>query len=531
MTTTPRTEPGAPPPGPPPLTLYEWFARSADRFGDATALEVGAERLSYRELRRRAEALAARLLAAAGGDRAPRRIGVLADRSVATYVAYLAVARTGAAVVPLNPEFPAARNAAIAAAARLELVVTDASPEAALAGAALGVPLLAADPAEPSPDAGPPPCPATPEDIAYIIFTSGSTGTPKGVPVLHRNLSAYLAHVVPRYGAGPDGRFSHTFDLTFDASVFDLHVAWGSGGALVVPRRSLLMSPVRLVNEHRITHWFSVPSVVSFAERLGILKPGSMPTLRWSLFVGEPLSLTAAEAWQAAAPGSTLENLYGPSEVTVSCTAYRLPHSPRDWPRPANGTVPIGTCHPSLEYLLLGEDGRPGTDGELCLRGPQRFPGYLEPEQNIDRFLSVDDDGTVHTYTGESPLTDRHWYRTGDRVAVQEGCLVHMGRVDHQVKIRGYRIELGEIEAVLRQQAGVRDAVVLAVDGSDGEKELHAVVTGDCRDTEPVYVALGARLPSYMIPRRIAVFDQLPLNVNGKIDRLALADTLRGTRT
>jgi amino acid adenylation domain-containing protein len=514
----------------PPRTLYEWFARSADRFGEHTALEVGAERLSYRELRRRAEALAARLLAAAPG-RPPRRVGLLAGRSVAAYVGYLAVARTGAAVVPLNPDFPAARNAAITAAARLELVVTDPSPGAARAGAELGVPLLAAEPGEqaPTPQADLPPCPATPDDVAYIIFTSGSTGVPKGVPVLHRNLSAYLTYVLPRYQAGPGSRFSHTFDLTFDASVFDLNVAWGSGSALVVPRRSQLMSPVRLVNEHRLTHWFSVPSVISFAERLGTLTPGSMPTLRWSLFVGEPLSLAAAEAWQAAAPDSTLENLYGPTEVTVSCAEYRLPRGPGDRPRTANGTVPIGTGYPSLEYLLLGEDGTPGTDGELCLRGPQRFPGYLEPADNTGRFLTEGEDGTLHRYTGESPLTDRHWYRTGDRVAVQEGYLVHMGRVDHQVKIRGYRVELGEIEALLREQAGVRDAVVLAVDGHDGEKDLHAAVTGSCRDTEPIYAALSARLPSYMIPRRITVFDQLPLNVNGKIDRLALADTLRGT--
>jgi amino acid adenylation domain-containing protein len=515
----------------PPRTLYEWFARSADRFGEHTALEVGTERLSYRELLRQAEVLAARVLAAVPG-RPPRRVGLLAGRSAAAYVGYVAVARTGAAVVPLNPDFPAARNAAIAAAAGLELVVAEPSAANAWTGAGLGVPVLAAEPGEdraPTTRADLPPCPATPDDVAYIIFTSGSTGVPKGVPVLHRNISAYLAHVLPRYEAGPGSRFSHTFDLTFDASVFDLNVAWSCGGTLVVPRRGQLMSPVRLVNDHRLTHWFSVPSVISFAERLGTLTPGSMPTLRWSLFVGEPLSLAAAEAWQAAAPGSTLENLYGPTEVTVSCTAYRLPRSPAGRPRTTNGTVPIGTCHPSLEYLLLDEDGTPGTDGELCLRGPQRFPGYLEPAENTGRFLSVDEDGTLHGYAGESPLTDRHWYRTGDRVAVEGEFLVHMGRVDHQIKIRGYRVELGEIEALLREQAGVREAVVLAVEGHDGEKDLHAAVTGSCRDTGPVYAALGARLPSYMIPRRITVFDQLPLNVNGKIDRLALADTLRNT--
>ncbi|MEO3749320.1 amino acid adenylation domain-containing protein [Streptomyces sp. B6B3] len=512
-----------------PQTLYDWFAGSADRHGDQPALEVGEERLTYRQLRDLAETLAARLVAANGGA-PPRRVGLMAGRSVAAYAGYLAVLRTGAAVVPLNPEFPATRNAAMAAAADLELVLSDAGE----AAPELGVRHLAVEAAELA-AAGPPslpapPCPAGPDDIAYVIFTSGSTGSPKGVPILHRNACAYLRHIVPRYQAGPGSRLSQSFDLTFDGSLYDLFVAWLSGGTLVVPMRSQLMSPVKFVNAHRLTHWFSVPSLVSFAARLGTLRPGVMPTLRWSVFGGEPLTVELAEAWRAAAPESELEILYGPTELTVSCTEYRLPRDPADWPRPANGTVPIGTCYPTLECVVLGEDGRPAADGELCVRGPQRFPGYLVPANNAGRFLSLDANGTARPYTGAEPLTERHWYRTGDRVVVQDGQFVHMGRVDHQVKIRGYRIELGEIEALLREQDGVRDAVVLAVDGRDGEKDLEAAVSGNGCDTEPMYTALSSRLPSYMVPRRITVFDQLPLNANGKIDRRALAGALRSTR-
>lgn len=514
-----------------PQTMYEWFARSADRFGDCTALEVGAEKLTYGELRDLVERLAVRLVAANGGV-APGRVGLLASRSVTAYAGYLAIVRTGAAVVALNPEFPPARNAAIAAAAGVELAVADTSrADASLAGTELGIPLLVAGAEElaalvTEPFAELPPCPATPDDIAYIIFTSGSTGIPKGVPILHRNVCAYLTHVVSRYEAGPGSRLSQTFDLTFDGSVYDLFVAWGSGGTLVVPRRSQLLSPVKFINAQRLTHWFSVPSLVSFAARLGTLAPGSMPTLRWSGFGGEPLTLTQARAWQAAAPASTVVNLYGPTEITVTCTEYQLPRRLADWPRPANGTVPIGTCYASMEFLLLDEDGKPGTDGELCIRGPQRFPGYLEPANNVGRFVSLDNNGAVHSYIGSSPLTDQHWYRTGDRVAVQDGELVHLGRIDHQVKVRGYRIELGEIEARLREQAGVRDAIVVAVEGPDGENDLEAAVSGTGGDTEQLYSALGVRLPTYMIPRRITAFDELPLNRNGKIDRLALAAAL-----
>ncbi|GGW22474.1 amino acid adenylation domain-containing protein [Streptomyces xantholiticus] len=514
-----------------PQTVYGWFARSAAVFGDdCTALEVDDERLSYRELHDLAERIAARLVAA-GGGRAPRRVGLLASRSVTAYAGYLAVLRTGAAVVPLNPEHPPARTARIAETAGLELVLADTSA----VGADPGVPLVVLGPDElTSLAAGPPadlPDPKTdPNDVAYIIFTSGSTGAPKGVPVSHANLCAYLGHVAPRYDIGPGSRLSQTFDLTFDGSVHDLFVAWASGGTLVVPKRSQLLSPVRTVNALGLTHWFSVPSLITFASRLGTLKPGSMPTLRWSVFGGEPLTLAAAEEWQTAAPDSAIEVLYGPTELTISCTAYRLPRRRADWPRTANGTVPIGTGYPTLDILLLDDDGRPADSGELCVRGPQRFPGYLDPANNAGRFLPSDDGAAATRGSAGRPLTDKHWYRTGDRAAMHDGHLVHMGRTDHQVKIRGHRIELGEIEAMLRQQPGVRDAVVVAVQASDGEPELEAAVSGNGCADQQLYSALSERLPPYMLPRRIVTLEQLPLNANGKIDRQALLARLGRSR-
>ncbi|MCL2729334.1 MAG: amino acid adenylation domain-containing protein [Actinomycetia bacterium] len=521
-----------------PQTAYERFAQSAAAYGyDVTALEVGEDRLSYGELRDLAERLAAHLVASAGGT-APRRVGLLAGRSVTAYAGYLAALRLGATVVPLNPEHPVARTGAIASAAQLEVVVADASAETSAETSAdggngdggPGVPVVRFGPEElrvlakePAPELPDPH--VGPDDVAYLIYTSGSTGTPKGVPILHRNISAYLDRFAGRYGIGPGSRLSQTFELTFDGSVHDLFVAWADGGTLVVPMRGQLLSPVRTINNLRLTHWFSVPSLISFASRLGTLTPGSMPTLRWSVFGGEPLTLDAAREWRAAAPGSAIEVLYGPTELTISCTAYRLPDDPADWPRTPNGTAPIGSCHRDLDFVLLDEDGRPGDRGELCIRGPLRFPGYQDPANNAGRFLTPDQEPFA-----DGRLTDRHWYRTGDRVAVQDGGLVHLGRVDHQVKVRGHRIELGEIEAVLRQQSGVRDAVVLALPTEDGEPELHAAVTGDGCDRDRLYAGLTDRLPPYMLPRRIAVLDAFPLNSNGKIDRMELRTALGHSR-
>nr|WP_042179920.1 amino acid adenylation domain-containing protein [Kibdelosporangium sp. MJ126-NF4]ADB02873.1 AzicV [Kibdelosporangium sp. MJ126-NF4]CEL14096.1 non-ribosomal peptide synthetase [Kibdelosporangium sp. MJ126-NF4]CTQ88462.1 non-ribosomal peptide synthetase [Kibdelosporangium sp. MJ126-NF4] len=484
-------------------TMYDWFAASVADGPDRIALEIGQDQVTYRELSDLADHIAGQLVTRIGG--VPRRVGLLAARTALAYAGYLAIQRLGATAIPLNPTFPPARNATIAHLAAMDVALTDQqAPE-------LPVPVVTARQAD-----GPPPAlpasTATAEDIAYILFTSGSTGAPKGVCVAHRNVTAYLSHVIPRYEAGPGARFSQFFELTFDPSVYDMFTAWGSGATLVVPARGELLAPVRFVDRGRVTHWNSVPSVISLAHRMKALKPGSMPTLRWSMFCGEPLTLQQAEAWQAAASGSVVENIYGPTEMTVTCTEYRLPRA--DWPQPPNGTVPIGTPYPGLEHLILD-------DGELCLRGPQRFPGYLDTADNVGRFLTEDRE----IYDGSTELTDAHWYRTGDRVASFAGQLVHIGRIDHQVKIRGYRVELGEIEAVLRRQPGVADAVVLAMPGR-GETELVAAYTGTPQDEEVLLTALSTALPAYMVPRTVTAFDAFPLNQNGKVDRRALTDSL-----
>ncbi|MCP2243433.1 AMP-binding protein [Lentzea aerocolonigenes] len=460
------------------MSMYEWFAGSAARYPDAVALEVDGERLTYAEL----EDLAGRLAATLGSA---RRVGLLAARSVTAYAGYLAVQRIGATVVPLNPSFPPARNETVARAADLDLILTDGEPGTEVA------PVRTPDP----------------DDVCYILFTSGSTGTPKGVPIQHRNVDTYLQHVIGRYGIGVGDRLSQTFDLTFDLSVFDLFAAWGAGATLVVPSRADLMAPTRFVVEQRITHWFSVPSIVSFAMRLRGLAPGSMPDLRWSLFCGEPLTEAQAAAWQAAAPGSVLENLYGPTELTLSCSQFRY-----TGPLGSGESVPIGELYPGVEAIVLDEAGLPAATGELCVRGPQRFPGYLDPADNAGRFVRSDG---VRADTADPEF----FYRTGDRVRWSDHGLVHLGRLDHQVKVRGYRVELGEVEAALRAVPGVRDAVVVAVPGRRGETNLAAACTGEPGDA---LTALRARLPEYMVPETLTVLDTLPLNANGKIDRRAL---------
>ncbi len=490
-------------------SLYQWFAASALHSRDATALEVAGHTLSYRDLDQLAGRLGEELVASCG--EVPKTIGVLGNRTVAAYVGYLAAQRLGRPVIPLNPSFPAEFNKQVVADGGIDAVI------AAQPAPDLDVPVLVADDIllDRCRTGNPPPPAPSGSDVAYVLFTSGSTGAPKGVPIGQANVSAYLDHIVPRYELGPGSRVSQTFDLTFDLSVFDLFAAWGSGGCVVVPGRAELIAPMRFVTEQRITHWFSVPSVVSMARRLGRLSDGGMPALRWSLFCGEPLTIEAASAWQAAAPNSALENLYGPTELTLSCAQYRFPADPRQRPETSNGTVPIGDIHPGHESIVVDENGQAAREGELCVRGPQRFGGYLDPEDNSGRFVEFSGD-RAHPTSGAP--TQRSWFRTGDLVRHTESGLLHLGRLDYQVKVQGYRVELGEIEFAMRTQDGVDDAVVVALTLPGGHVVLAGVYTGPAED-DAILAALRGRLPGHLVPRSVARWAEFPLNPNGKVDR------------
>jgi amino acid adenylation domain-containing protein len=512
--------------------LYDWFRDSVESAGPATALEVTGHVLTYTEVHAAVEAMAGRIVRAAGGR--PSRVGLLTSRSLVSYVGYLAVQRLGASVVPLNLSAPVARNLTITKDAGLDATIVDDTSTKQLPEypQQAGIPLVDLSDGRwrallDRDDTGGVPLPeptAGPQDIAYIIYTSGSTGTPKGVPTTHANVSSLLADVVPRFGFQSDCRVSQTFELFFDGSIVDLFATWGVGATLCVPQHSDVFAPVRFVNEKRLTHWLSVPSIISFARRLRALAPNSMPTLRRAMFGGEPLTVEQVEAWKAAAPNATINNCYGPTELTVICTGYEVPAERADWPATTNRSMPIGAIYPHLDYVLLDEEFRRCDDGELCLRGQQRFPGYLDPSENPGRFVSFD--GTVgRLYDGSEPLTDEHWYRTGDRVRRESGELVHLGRVDDQVKVRGNRVELGEIESVLRRHPAIAEVVVVPLTAADGEVDLHAAYTGDPVD-DADFSHLLEELPVYMRPRGYHHRDSIPLAPNGKVDRKGLTAVL-----
>jgi amino acid adenylation domain-containing protein len=517
--------------------MVSGFLQSAEDFSQRPALEVGGEAYDYAALRDRAASIAATLqLQSPGSD--PPLTAVFAHRTATAFTGLLGTLMRGHGYVPLNRTLPVARTRTMLERAACQAIVCDREssvqlPEllTTMAPVCVLLPdmedvseLRAALPAHRLLAAGdlPPasawvPEPVDPSTIAYLLFTSGSTGMPKGVMVSHSNVLHYVDAMVERYAIDEHDRVSQTHDLTFDVSVFDLFVSWERGACVCVPGQRTMLNPGAYIRDARLTVWFSVPSVAMFMRRLGGLKADAFPSLRWSLFAGEPLPLEVVRAWEQAAPASTIENLYGPTEATVVCVLYKWDPqtSPAECER---GLLPIGRPLSGLRVLIVDEqllEVAPGQVGELLVSGPQVTLGYWrDPERTAEAFVvPPEQDAVVH-------------YRTGDLVRQPRdagGPIAFLGRRDSQIKVRGVRIELGEVESALREASGVDEVVALGWPTTlVGADAVEAFIGADDVDVAAVRAALAERLPVHMVPRRVRALAQMPLNPNGKIDRAAL---------
>lgn len=530
--------------GAPTPALFDGFLRSTAVYPDRPALTVDGATYSYSELRERALAIAATLAAHAPHD--PPLAAVFTERTVTAFGAVLGVLLGGLGYVPLNPTLPPARSRLMLGRSRARAIVVDkrsadqlphileAEHERHLVLApdmrdvrelrrrlsghlVLGM-------ADLEDGAGWTPEVPAADAVAYVLFTSGSTGVPKGVTVAHRNLGGLIADMVGRYALSPGDRVSQTHELTFDVSVWDMFVCWAAGACLCCPTRKQLINPGRFIGEQRITIWFSVPSTAVLMKRLGMLRPGAYPTLRYSLFAGEPLPVAVVRSWLAAAPATVVENLYGPTELTIVCMGYRWQPG-RSEAEAEAGIVPIGEPLAANAPVVVDQrlrEVRPGEVGELLVAGPQVTLGYWDdPARTAQSFIVPPGRHQVH-------------YRTGDRVRLPRpgAPMTYLGRLDHQVKIRGVRVELGEVEAAVREATDV-DAVVaigwpVTETGCDG---IVAFVGASDVDVRAARARLRAQLPAHMVPRRLELLEALPLNASGKFDRRSLVRSLEDERS
>ncbi len=496
--------------------LHQLVADSAQKSPQALAVQDPQSSLTYGALDALANQLAHAL--ASLGVKAGDRVGIWHEKSVEVVAAMQGILRVGAAYVPLDPMSPAARirtivedcamAAVVTTSDRAAQILTDnllSTPVILISGDRPGAILWANLSQQPS-DPFPTP-PRSVDDLAYILYTSGSTGKPKGVMISHQNALAFVEWVTAEMGATAADKFSNHAPYHFDLTVLDLYSAFLVGASMFIIPDGMSYSPPNLVEfifRHRLTIWYSVPTVLTMMmEQGGLLERPDLP-LRVINFAGEPFPVKHLrrlfERWPY--PQVRYLNLYGPTETNV-CTFYEVKTLDPERAKP----VPIGvTCSGDIGWIERsdGTRGGVGDEGELVISGPTVLLGYWGREPH-----------------GGKP------YRTGDLVKqVDEiGNYEYLGRLDHMVKVRGYRVELGDIEATLEQHNAVHEAAVVVVGEGQAAKLVAYLAPKSGEKTPPLLLMkkhCAERLPRYMIVDDVIELSALPRTRNGKVDRLQL---------
>ena len=481
-----------------PVSIPVLFATQVERAPETVALVCRDRSWTYRELDLVTNRIAHLL---AGHGAGPGEVvGLLIPRSGESIIGLLAILKTGAAYLPIDPAHPDER---------IKFMVSDAGPVAALSTADLssrfdGLDLQVTEIDDPLIDGQPSsalPVPH-PDDLAYMTYTSGTTGVPKAVAVTHHNVTQLVDAVRADLPAGPGEVWSQWHSLVFDVSVWEIWGALLHGGRLVVVPESVASSPDDL---HDLLISEKVSVLCQTPSAAGMLSPERLESTTL-IVAGEACPTELVDRW--AASGRTMINAYGPTEATI----YAAMSGPL---RPGSDVAPIGSPVPGAALFVLDKWLRPapeGVVGELYVAGNGVAPGYAHRSGlTASRFLACPFGGP-----------GSRMYRTGDLVQWgEDGQLQYLGRADEQVKIRGYRIELGEIQAALARLDGVEQAVVIAREDRPGDKRLVGYIMGSADPVE-ARTALAERLPAYMVPAAVVVLDTFPLTVNGKLDKRAL---------
>jgi amino acid adenylation domain-containing protein len=507
-----------------PPCIHRLFEIQAERTPDAVAAESEGRSLTYRQLNERANRLARALRDRGVGPDV--LVGVGLARSTDLAVALLAVLKAGGAFVPLDPDYPAERLAAMLEDSRVVVLLTHGSLADRWPAGQAAVIRLDADRAsidrhdDANLDGG-----ATAEDAAYVIYTSGSTGEPRGVVVRHGGLANHNLAVAALFGLAPEDRVLQFSSPSFDICIEELFPTWTRGAAVVFREDGTPLGPTEFsswVERKRITV-LDLPTVYwhAWVEGLAGLHEPLPASVRLVIVGGEKVAARRFADWRAIG-GDRIRwiNTYGPTEATVIATAFESRAE-----RPAGAVPsepPIGGPIAGTRVYLLDANRELvplGVPGELYIGGEGVALGYLHrPGPTAERFVP-------------DPFSGRpgaRLFRTGDRARWRsDGELEFLGRVDQQVKIRGFRIEPGEVEAVLQRHGAVADAVVVAREDATGQRRLAAYVVPR-GDAEPDAAELRrwaqAALPDYMVPSAFVVLERLPLTPSGKVDRNALPD-------
>ena len=493
------------------LTLPHLFARQAAKTSDAIAVVAGAQSLTYRELERRSDALARRLIRLGFGPNA--RVGVFVNRSADLIIGPLAILKAGNAYVPLDPTYPAGRLTQIIERSGLVAIITQSE---SVPPPLRSVPIVAIDnTSQPGTTAESPPLPSIrPEDTAYVIFTSGSTGQPKGVQISHGALTNFLCAMGDTPGFAAQDTIVAVTTICFDIAALELFLPLTVGATAVIASEEetrdgrLLLSLLRRVGARVLQ---ATPATWELLIEAGWRGD---PQVRM-LCGGEALPRHLADRLLERSP--ELWNMYGPTETTIWSSARRITRG--------NDPILIGPPIANTQFYVVDGNGAlvpQGAIGELMIGGDGVAVGYWDMSALTSERFPAD---------GFRDAPGAKLYRTGDLVRMrQDGEFQYIGRTDQQIKLRGFRIELGEIEAVLLRHDAVRRAVAITGESASGETGIFAYIelkgnaaTRRQQVIEALRADIAATLPGYMRPRDIVVLDAIPLLPNGKINRQSLA--------
>lgn len=488
------------------VTVTRLFEAQVTRTPDAAAVRAGRDSISYSELNRRANAVAAALRSRGVGPDVT--VGVLMPRGIDGVVSVLGVLRAGGCYVPLETGAPHDRLRHMIDETRMAVLIASRGESVSLPTASAPVLWI-----EDVIDGVAPSIALSAGNLAYIIYTSGSTGRPKGVTISHGNLARAIAARQAYYPEPMSALFS-PLSFAFDAGNGAMFWALCQGACLVVGPDDA-MEPRQFVDrlaDAGCSHLMCGPAL--YASMLDLATAGELDTLRTVVVGGEALGTALVQRHAAVVPQAALHNEYGPTEATIWSSVSRV--------NPASTHAPdIGSAVPGCRLYVLDTHLQPvpfGVVGELCVGGGQVARGYFgHPDLTAERFIP-------DPFAAEP---GSRLYRTGDLVKRRiDGALEFIGRSDNQVKIRGFRIELGDIEAAINAHAGIRAcAVVVHADATSGSKRLAAYCVRSSDQTvegADLQAHLKALLPAHMVPAMFAFIDELPLTPNGKVDRRAL---------
>lgn len=500
-------------------SVSHWLDSIAKKMPDKLALKDTSGQITYQEYRNKSLAIARKILESNNGE-IKKPVVIYLEKSKEVLVSFLGVAYSGCFYSPIDTEMPRSRVDKILEVLAPEIVITTNELRVNFEKLNFNGSYIIYEDVEASEDDETIVKPYTDRiidtDLLYVLFTSGSTGVPKGVSICHRSVIDYIDWVTETFNITHEDTFGNQAPFYFDNSILDIYSCMKTGATLNIIPKKLFFQPVPLleyIRDNKINTIFWVPSALIVVSKLKAFRNVDLSDiLKRVLFCGEVMPNKQLNIWRKFLPNVTYANLYGPTEITDACTYYIVDREFSD-----DEALPIGIPMSNTDILVLNDDDKLviGDEvGELCVRGTSLAMGYYNnPEKTQTVFV-------------QNPLNNavpEIIYRTGDLVKYNEyGEIIYLSRKDFQIKHLGHRIELGEIETAV---SSLEEVTLNCCLYDEKHQKIVLFVDVDV-DRDFIKERIGKMIPEYMIPGKVVYLENMPINANGKIDRVKLKELM-----